>query len=267
MVFVFHFLPPMKIVLALLLVFYLLPQHGLGQKQDRPALAENKEQQTAAPVPLPQKAADTCPNQQCGYRESPPWWKTPEGWLAILGIPSLGVLVWQACETHAAAAATSRSAAAALRSIRLQEAGMQQWVDIDALDVHSPQIPMSAGGAKLTISFVVKNPTRLPLTLTAALLVAEPVWDKKAQQCSSVGMRHALPPDNARQFSIELPIYGRQYLDQYRLKQLSIVVSADIEFEDAFSRHRKQGFVFTGKCGPINWHNLTQAGASHAVEK
>src|SRR5580692_7231107 len=50
-----------------------------------------------------------------------PWYKIPEWWLCILGVPTLGFVGWQSWETRKAAQATRDNAAAALSQVEFMK--------------------------------------------------------------------------------------------------------------------------------------------------
>jgi hypothetical protein len=87
------------------------------------------------------------------------WWIVPDWWLVIVAGATGGVIGWQSWETRKAAQGAKETAEATLQSVRMQEAGMKQWVELDGWK--SEVMPDSK---ELAISFQVSNPTNFLLT-------------------------------------------------------------------------------------------------------
>jgi hypothetical protein len=183
----------------------------------------------------------------------------PEGITAWLIMLTLGAIIWQAWETR-------KAAQAALKSVRLQEVQLRQWVEIDDWKTSAPYIQPTMKEADLTILFRVFNPTKIPLTLKSIVAAYGPTWEPKLRRGKSSSMQYALAPDSGYPMDLILPM-NADLFSRYKEKQLVVAVSIDVGFEDLFDKRRDQKFVFTGKCGPMGWCEFTVSHNTHAVEQ
>lgn len=293
-VFVFHGVI-MRLMLALLLLVFVVPSpRNKGKNQAKPTDAQGQsdaQQTPIAPIPAvvkqtsPSQTETISPQEKNDTAPQPKPWMSHAEWvmagLTFVYVVLTGVYVSYSAKTlrelqrqvgliEKQDIATQRqldisqmSAEAAMQGVALQQAQLRQWVETSDWTVTAPFLQPTTTESTVTVSFDLGNPTRLPLTLKAIRLTIEPVWQKKEQQSSSMGMHHALPPDNPYPLSIQLPIRG-VFLDLYRNRKLDIVVAMDVEFADAFDVLRKQRFVVSGKCGPTNWHELSVSQNTHA---
>jgi hypothetical protein len=151
------------------------------------------------------------------------------------------------------------------RQIQIQVAGMRQWVEAANWDVKSPMITPNAVETPLSITCDIGNPTKLLLTLRAIRIIAEPIWSKEATQSASMGLLYVLAPDNPYPIQIELPIRG-EHFREYSRRKLRLVITLEVEFEDAFGIWRKQNLGVTCTCGTVQWSEFTVYQNTHAIE-
>jgi hypothetical protein len=152
--------------LAILTLMSVLAVHCPAQKQDRSSLAQDETDKQPAPAASSVDKGTSAPNQKCTDTETPPWWKSPEWWLCILGIPTLIFIGWQA-------RATAESTKVMQRSIEVQEAEFAQWLDIGEWAIeHDRSVHFSRSGnqvfnapdeLKVRLSFPLLNNTSRPL--------------------------------------------------------------------------------------------------------
>ena len=170
---------------------------GLAQKQNSPTLTQDNKGDNSHPILAPREDRKTSPNQQGSCCKPPPWWQTPEGWLAILGIPTLALLYWQAQKTHEAASAAKLSAEATAKQVG------------HLINSERPFILVYTKGAKGT-EIWIRNCGRSP----AQLLFIDPV------------MKLGFPEfDEAEQEFVmkQPPFYGKAYEsgEQYNVAWLA----------------------------------------------
>jgi hypothetical protein len=108
--------------LAMLAFLILAITHGLAQLQQSPSPPQSQSGNQKAPAPLPRSDTNAASSQ---------WWKSPEWWLFILGIPSLVALLWQAQQTKLAAIATKIAAEAALKNAQAVIDAERPWMMIE----------------------------------------------------------------------------------------------------------------------------------------
>jgi hypothetical protein len=68
------------------------------------------------------------PHEQSAKTEPPHWYALPEWWLFMLGVPTLGVLCWQAQESRRAATAAKDAAYAALLNAKALIISERPWL-------------------------------------------------------------------------------------------------------------------------------------------
>src|SRR5439155_20605694 len=98
------------------------------------------------------------------------------------------------------------SAESALRSAKLQEAQLRQWLDIEDFDLQSTPIQSNSVETTLTISFQVNNPTKMVLTLKD---ITTNLFDEGPESST---LEYTLAPDNACPFKMEITISGESFL-------------------------------------------------------
>jgi hypothetical protein len=204
-----------------------------------------------------------------GVSGQPKWYtpfEQPDGMLVIVGIITCFVIGWQSWATRKAAKAAEDSADAALKSVRLQEAQMRQWVETtDEWDVRTDYHVLTAIGTTLRISFGVVNPTQWPLTLTRIRVrVENETRDESFEQTLGPQEFHQL-----REFAIPL---GGQIFDWFKASGFDAEVSLDVWFIDNLREHRTQSMDFICKCFSRKQHELhfrprTQRDEAYARQK
>lgn len=117
-------------VLALL-ILVLLPIHDLGHEQKDANLPNNNPAQQTPQVSPQNYYSYSCPTEKCGDSKAPPWWKDPQVYLAILGFPTLCVVIWQAVKAHQAADAAKSASQAAARQVDHMIASERPFVLIE----------------------------------------------------------------------------------------------------------------------------------------
>lgn len=105
---------------------------GLAQEQKSSTLTQNDKGNNSQAISTPQQNSKTAPKQQNSAGKLPPWWETPEGWLAVLGIPTLGLLYWQAKKTHDAAEAARLNAESTAKQVDHLLASVRPWLLVSA---------------------------------------------------------------------------------------------------------------------------------------
>jgi hypothetical protein len=220
--------------------------------------SQGKGNNTNPPIVLPQTEAAN--NNAQRRTDQPPRWHKfvawPEGITVWAILFTLVAISWQSYETR-------KSAKAALKSIKLQEIQLRQWVEVDDWKTSAPFTQPTTKEADLTVSFQVFNPTKIPLTLKSIVATAGPIWEPEFRGSMSTSMQYALAPDSGYPIAIKVPMKGEIFL-RYERRQLALVVSIDVGFEDLFDIRRDQKFVFTGKCGPMGWCEFTVSHNTHA---
>jgi hypothetical protein len=123
-----------------------------AKKEQRSDLAKHDSDDNRAPAAVSYVNNETsAPKQQCPCTETPPWWKRPEWWLCILGVPTLGFIGWQARAAKVSADAVMRS----------ERAWLIPKIDHPAFsDVMSPQTKQD--GWHLPILVTISNRGKTP---------------------------------------------------------------------------------------------------------
>lgn len=187
-----------------------------GQKDDSSTLSKDEERNRCSlKVIFPYIGEQaTTPQEHSAKGETPDWYARPEWWLLILGIPTLGGILWQANETK-------RAAQAARDSIRLQEKAMAQWVGYRGW---THQIETLQQSTVLGVSFEIYNPTSFPLTISSAnvrftLLSRE--WQDYPLREDCV-----LRPDGPERVGVLFPLYESE---AERYKEIGLIVQVDVD--------------------------------------
>lgn len=148
--------------LTVFTVLILAPVAMAAQDKTPTAQDERYAQQTNQAVTVPSNCH--CTNQTEQSKEEPQGWHKfvtwPEG-IATWGLLlTLCAIVWQSCETR-------KSAKAALKSVKVQEAGMGQWVDVEPLGCYIQTPPAGKGDFPFTINlqFEAVNNTAYPFDI------------------------------------------------------------------------------------------------------
>lgn len=160
----------------------------------------------------------------------------PEGITAWLLLLTLGAIFWQA-------QATADSAAAAFKSVQLQEVQFKQWVEIALWENLTHHIQPSATEATLTLNFEVGNATKFPLTLRG-------LTTTKGAHSSSVSTEFLIAPDDSYSAFFAFDVTPAE-LELYRRNQLIVTLSIEAMIRDVLERDcPAQRFTQTVIFGP-----------------
>lgn len=117
--------------------------HNAAKENDRPNLAEHNGANDAAPASFSVVTNETgCPNENCSKAEPPHWYKSPEWWLCILGIPTLIFVAVQSwlMKRHAEhfeslAKSAQDNASAALLNAQTLVNSQRPWIIVQTREV------------------------------------------------------------------------------------------------------------------------------------
>ena len=147
---------------------------------------------------------------------------------------------------HSVAAARRNAKAAKIsaefmvRQVKLQEAGMRQWVNLEKWTTGSSPIRPKN---ELVVEFQIVNPTQVPLTLDAVLNKIG------GGQSNDQGITGLLAPGNP--YIVTLPMrLSDEQMAAFDQANLVLTVRCDILFTDAMERKWQQIFGRMMVCGP-----------------
>jgi hypothetical protein len=153
--------------IAVIFVICLASVAMSGQKQT-PARERQRETQQPPPA-ITVTTNESSSNDKQRSADKPQGWHKfvtwPEGIVTWAIILTLGAIVWQAIETRRAASAANKSAEATLRSVKLQETQLRQWLSIEDRELKCTPILAGTVEATLWLSCQIVNPTKMALTL------------------------------------------------------------------------------------------------------
>jgi len=162
--------------------------------------------------------------------------------LVIVGVVTAVVIGYQAYETRRATKAMQRSTEATVKSVRLQETALRQWVDIEKWRA-MPYL-REDGVLTLHIEFDVVNPTNLPLTLNAVSTIID-------GQQGSISQKNLLPPKNRHAVAMPIKITQEQLL-KWKQDKIGFPVSGQVIYEDILEQVRPQPFGGMIACSEKN---------------
>lgn len=223
--------------LAVVVLLLSLAAYSLANKQKRSDLPQNNGVHDAVSGSFYAYNETARPNQKSANNESPVWWKRPEWWLFVLGVPTLGFVGWQAKTTASSAKAT-------LRSVKLQEAALRQWVRIEHWRNSGDNLPLQITETLLQIGFSVHNPTKMPLTLTDLRIEVG-----KGRGTYQESVEFVIPPERDYETSIAVTLKGADF-ECYVDKGLAFGVQIDVGFTDALEYSRRQHVTYILNCSP-----------------
>lgn len=145
--------------------------------------------------------------------------------------------------THIAAIAAQASAETTLKSVKLQEAKLKQWVDIDDWKNQSRHFQQSATEATLVITFLIGNPTEMPLTLARIDMNI----GKHGNLAKS--WEYVIAPDNGYTADLAITLKGEDF-SGYKKGEFVLGLKTDVAFVDVLGIARKQHFAHLLICGP-----------------
>jgi hypothetical protein len=146
----------------------------------------------------------------------------------------------------ASALAAQKSAEVTEASLKLQKVAMDQWIDTEEWEAGPSHIQPNASEGDLPISFLLKNPTKFPLTLKSVIL-----WINRTHVCTVLVGNLLLPPDNSTPVHTSIKLNGVK-LAMYREHRLGLEIGGLACFVDAFKETREQLFGVSCTCGPAN---------------
>jgi hypothetical protein len=173
--------------------------------------------------------------------DDPPEWhaaiKRPEWWLVGAAFLTLFYLAKQARETRKAAEATVESAKATRDSIRLQEAGMRQWVNVVPICVAISR--KLEDPCTVMLKFEIVNRTDFLVTILGTEI--EVIANIHSVKTFKVDCRHPLVPqksdrDHCYPFYVETDISMGDWSDSGRI----FIVAGTIRFLDCMEIERSQ---------------------------
>lgn len=186
-------------------------------------------------------------------RNAPSWYgffRWPNGTTTWAIILTLLAIAEQTKETAKAAKASAKAAEAAERSITLQEAMNQQWVDVDdwrieGRDHYEKSIPDT-----LTIAFSIENTTSAPFAVERiTATVSGEVWTSESANV----MSHT---DGAR--DVRIPVrFLPGWAEDYRRDRLPLVLDGAITFVDCVGNRRVQPIGHRFAVGIKYWSHGT----------
>jgi hypothetical protein len=181
---------------------------------------------------------------------SSPWWHVffawPEGVTALLIAFTLCAIIWQAWETRKAAEATKESATAALKSVKLQEAQLKQWVELDEWDGRSEHFFPKATRTTYWMTFWVTNPTKMPLTLKKVYITVPDGRPVLLSEDDSV-----IAPENGHR--IKWPtVIADETMKRLVEGRWEFTLIVDVDFVDVFGDPKHSQFTVACKCRSTN---------------
>jgi hypothetical protein len=160
---------------------------------------------------------------------------SPEWAIVIVGIITFVVIGWQSWETR-------KSAAATLKSVKLQEGQLRQWVNTpDKWELKCQDDLRRIVEVSITISLGIENPTPMLLTLTKITTVM-------MGQTKEFPVGVTLPPEEVYVLEIPVTIAGEDFA-QFKTDSLKTNISMRIDFVDAFGVGQVQDLNYTAICG------------------
>ncbi len=173
---------------------------------------------------------------QWGYK----LFEWPDGITAWAIIATGFVIAWQSYETR-------KSAEAARDSIRIQEAGMRQWIDIEPRKNVPHETLLGALPFNIRIQFEAANNT--PYLLTVIKVVTEVSYLAGKAVTFTVPASVPLPPgvDSKRRgytFYAEVDVDKETYFD----RGVILTINGEITFEDCMDKQQTQWFMGLYRC-------------------
>jgi hypothetical protein len=239
---------PLAVLVVLVIAILAMSRYAEDRKQSN----EDNARQSSPATPIsPNNAGETTENAH--KTEHPPSWVDtfawPEGatvWALFL---TLLVIAWQSAETREAAKAAKESAEATLRSVKLQEGQLRQWVNTtDKWELQSPYELKSVVETDINISLGIENPTPMLLTLNT-------ITARIMDQTREISVRITLPPEEVYVLEIPARIEGQNFI-QFMKKSLKVSISIQVVFVDAFGDGQVQTLNYTAICGPRDIRDL-----------
>jgi|ERR1700723_78147 hypothetical protein len=162
--------------------------------------------------------------------------KTPEGFLVILGVITCIVIMWQAWETR-------KAAESAKRSVKLQEIMQQQWIQVSGWRIED-RSSAEESPPRFTIVMDICNPTSAPLTLQSISMRGA----GKSVGVGGGGIQNILAPKECFKFGYK-PALKPEDVARYRTSELVLELKGSIFYVDAFGNRKEQPFSQSCVCG------------------
>lgn len=160
---------------------------------------------------------------------------------------------------------TSRSAKAAQKSVDLQQALHQQWVDVEHWRGEA-DFPSEDKQFRLKIGFDVLNPTSMPLTLDS---IQATITSSHNTQKFDHTVKNTLIPQKAYAVTVVLMLRPEE-VSRLLESGLQFTVSGHIRYTDSFEKERTQFFAiqcaYSARGASFTpWEGSTIYGPSHAA--
>jgi hypothetical protein len=168
-------------------------------------------------------------------RDTPGWYgffRWPNGTTTWAIILTFLAIVWQSSETR-------KSADAARDSIKLQELGYTQWVNLQNWRV-SNFGPVTSDGVHVNVNFDIINPTKLPLTVTKVTVLPAIGADRSV----AIGIPNYLAPgkDYSSGLNVHLPDARVDSSGEIAFTPLGQTSRILVEYEDILTKRFSQEF-------------------------
>jgi hypothetical protein len=182
----------------------------------------------------------------------PRWYTSAEWWLFIA---TVGTLIAIACQARESAKATK----AMLRSIKLQEIGLRQWVDVENWKTGPTEFfnyTVARTGGKvlarpesvtIEIFFDVVNGSPRPLAVQKVFTDVH-IEGRKGWQNSVSTDKSLVPPEGKHPITVQTTLVGDE-IDRYILNKLLVSVSGRVFYKDGMGDENEQPFTQYIECG------------------
>ena len=133
--------------------------------------------------------------------------------------------------------ATAQSAKAAADSVKLQEIGLKQWIELSHWQVELEAL------SRLNLTFQLVNPTKLPLTLDTVVITT------KGPKTETIRAGSLLAPENpfVIKMKIDIDVFGYAEL---RSSGFSFGLVCAVRFTDCLEQYWEQTLGRIILCGP-----------------
>lgn len=227
-------------ILAILAVASGLTVANPHQKDGSTAAKQSKGQDTGSPAVSFVCNQTAAPDAKTANNEPPHWYRSPEWWLCILGVPTLYFIARQT-------GATRKAVEVSRDSIRLQEMAYIQWVDLA-----NWQVTFDEERQEMKIQVEILNQTEFPLTLNHASLV---FGDKPNIMTATLGQDFFLAPKLPYVINVGLHVYNDQ-IRAFDSGYYGIMVNGSITHVGVLRRPLTQdigGILVAGKGNPARF--------------
>lgn len=134
----------------------------------------------------------------------------------------------------------------ALRSVKLQEAQLKQWVELDEWEGHSEHFFPKATRTTYWMTFWVTNPTKMPLTLKKVYITVpdgRPVFRSENDSVIS--------PENGHRINWPTVVTD-ETMKQLVEGRWAFTLVIDVDFVDVFGEDKHSQFTVACKCRSIS---------------